>query len=79
MVVAMEDKLASFKAKYKRFLKDGSGDPLALKAEAEKLLTEIKARGNQNLARELEEILIDLTFTVEETRCHCHMTSRCRC
>ncbi|MEM3618052.1 MAG: hypothetical protein QXK47_03130 [Candidatus Bathyarchaeia archaeon] len=75
----MEDKLANFKAKYKRFLKNGSEDPLALKAEAERLLAEIRAKGDQNLAKELEEILIDLSFSVEETKCHCHMAIRCRC
>ncbi|MEM3873622.1 MAG: hypothetical protein QXU45_00585 [Candidatus Bathyarchaeia archaeon] len=75
----MEEKLASFKAKYKQFLKDGDGDPLTLKAEAERLLTEVRAKGDQNLAKELQEILIDLTFAVEETKCHCHMASRCRC
>ncbi|MEM3579042.1 MAG: hypothetical protein QXL54_02315 [Candidatus Bathyarchaeia archaeon] len=75
----MEDKFASFKVKYKRFLKNEGEDPLALKAEAERLLAEAKAKGNQSLVKELEEILIDLTFSVEETKCHCHMASRCRC
>lgn len=77
--VYMEEKLASFKVKYERFLKDRDGDPLALKVEAERLLIEAKAKGNPKLAEELEEILIDLTFSLEETRCHCHMASRCRC
>lgn len=75
----MDDRLSSFKARYERFLKDGNEDPLALKAEAERLLAEAKARGDQNLVRALEEILIDLTFSVEETKCRCHMASRCRC
>lgn len=75
----MEEKLASFKAKYEEFLSNGNGDLLALKAEAEKLLAEAKAEGNWSLAEELEEILIDLTLTIEETRCRCHMTGRCRC
>ncbi|MEM3616858.1 MAG: hypothetical protein QXJ31_02980 [Candidatus Bathyarchaeia archaeon] len=75
----MEDRLASFKAKYKRFLRDGSEDPLTLIAEAEGLLAEIRAKGDQKLAKEFEEILIDLSFAVEETKCHCHMANRCRC
>lgn len=75
----MEEKLASFKTKYKRFLKDGCGDPLALKSEAERLLAEIRAKGDYDLAKELKEILIDLTFSVEETKCHCHMAGRCKC
>ncbi|MEM0058612.1 MAG: hypothetical protein QXG58_07730 [Candidatus Bathyarchaeia archaeon] len=75
----VEAKLASFKERYKRFLKDGSEDPMALKAEAERLLTETKAHGDQSLAEELEEILIDLTFSVEEAKCRCHMANRCRC
>lgn len=75
----MENKLESFKAKYRRFLKDRGEDILALKAEAEKLLAEVKAKGDQRHAREFEEILIDLAFSVEETKCRCHMASRCRC
>lgn len=75
----MEEKLASFKERYKQFLENGSEDPMALKAEAERLLAEAKARGDQSSAEELEEILIDLTFSVEETKCRCHMANRCRC
>ncbi|MEM1566148.1 MAG: hypothetical protein QW510_03550 [Candidatus Bathyarchaeia archaeon] len=73
----MEEKLASFKAK--RFLKDGNGDPPALKVEAKRLLVEAKAKGNLKLEEELEEILIDLTFSLEETKCCCHMAGCCRC
>lgn len=75
----MENKLESFKAKYRHFLKDRGEDLLALKAQAEKLLAEVKAKGDQRHAREFEEILIDLAFSVEETKCRCHMASRCRC
>ncbi|MEM0358131.1 MAG: hypothetical protein QXL77_07170 [Candidatus Bathyarchaeia archaeon] len=73
----MENKIASFKSKYERFLKNGGEDPLALKAEAERLLAEVKTSGNKSLVEELEEILMELTLSVEETKCHCHM-SRCR-
>jgi hypothetical protein len=69
----------NFKAKYEKFLKDEGEDPSALKAEAERLLAMAKAEGNHLLAEELEEILIDLTFSVEETKCNCHMSSKCRC
>lgn len=76
---SMENAYRSLKAKYERFLKGGSGDPLTLKADAERLLAEAKAKGNHKLAQELEEILIDLAFSVEETKCNCHMSSKCRC
>lgn len=74
----MEDEFRNFKAKYERFLKGGE-DPLALKRNAETLLAEAKAKGNYNIAKELEEILIDLTFSVEETKCNCPTSSKCRC
>ncbi|MBS7647204.1 MAG: hypothetical protein QXQ64_08415 [Candidatus Bathyarchaeia archaeon] len=75
----MKETIEAFKAKYKRFLEGWDEDPSALKAEAEKLLAEVKAKGEQSFARELEEILIDLTLSIEETKCHCHMANRCRC
>ncbi|MEM2676124.1 MAG: hypothetical protein QXT10_06500 [Candidatus Bathyarchaeia archaeon] len=75
----MENKIASFKTKYEQFLKNGSEDPLALKAEAERLLAEAKTKGNKSLAEELEEILMALTLSVEEAKCHCHMSRCCRC
>lgn len=77
--VDMEDKFKSFKVRYQRFLKDGGEDPLALKADAERLLAEAKMEGDDNVVKELEDILVDLTFAVEEMKCQCHMAGRCKC
>ena len=76
---SMENAYTNLKARYEKFLKNGSEDPLTLKADAERLLAEAKAKGNHNLVQELEEILIDLSFSVEETKCHCYISSKCRC
>ncbi|MEM3784068.1 MAG: hypothetical protein QXY88_03430 [Candidatus Bathyarchaeia archaeon] len=75
----MKDKLESFKARYEKFLKSGGEDPLALKAEAERLLAEAKKKSDCNVAKELEDILVDLTFAVEEMKCQCSMMGRCKC
>lgn len=75
----MEDKFKSFKVRYHRFLKDGSEDPLALKADAERLLAEAKMEGDFNVVKELEDLLVDLTFAVEEMKCRCHMAGSCKC
>ena len=76
--MTMEDTFAELKAKYERFLKNDE-DPLALKRDAEKLLAEAKAKGHHKIAEEIEEILIDLTFSVEEMKCNCPLSSKCRC
>lgn len=75
----MREKLESFKARYEKFLKSGSEDPLALKADAERLLAEAKREGDCNVVKELEDILVDLTFAVEEMKCQCPMAGRCKC
>jgi chromosome condensin MukBEF MukE localization factor len=68
----MREKLESFNARYEKFLKSGGEDPLALKAEA-------KREGDCNVVKELEDILVDLTFVVEEMKCQCPMAGRCKC
>jgi hypothetical protein len=77
--MVMEDMFRRFKVRYERFLKDGGEDPIVLKADAERLLAEAKAKGDSNLVKELEEIIINLAFSVEEMKCNCHMVSKCRC
>lgn len=77
--MGMKDKLENFKVRYKNFLKSGGEDPLALKADAERLLAEAKREGDCKVIQELEDILVDLTFAVEEMKCQCAMTGRCKC
>jgi len=78
-MINMEKAYRSLKTKYERFLRDGAQDPLALKADIEKLLAEARAKGNHTLVEELEEILIDLTFSAEEMKCNCPMSKKCQC
>ncbi|MCS7115126.1 MAG: hypothetical protein RMJ15_05120 [Nitrososphaerota archaeon] len=73
-----KEKLETVKAKYKKLMREGVGDLLALKTEVQKLLEEAKSDGALDISEELEEILIDLSFTIEETKCKCHNT-KCRC
>ncbi len=75
----MKDKFEKFKARYKKFLKSGGEDPLALKAEAERLLAEAKKEGDGDVVKELKDILVDLTFAAEEMKCQCSMMGRCKC
>ncbi|MGQ9538887.1 MAG: hypothetical protein ACUVTE_04805 [Candidatus Bathycorpusculaceae bacterium] len=51
----MKDKLENFKVRYKNFLKSGSEDLLALKADAERLLAEAKREGDCKVIQELED------------------------
>ncbi|MEM2320248.1 MAG: hypothetical protein QXQ47_04895 [Candidatus Bathyarchaeia archaeon] len=76
--MSIREKIETVKAKYRKLAKEGVGDPSALKTEVQKVLEEAKLAGVPGVDEDLEEILIDLSFLAEETKCKCH-TTRCRC
>ena len=78
-LIGMKDELESFRARYEKFLKSGGEDPLALKADAERLLAEARRKGDCIVVKELEDILVDLTFAVEEMKCQRPIAGRCKC
>lgn len=61
----MEAKMKRLRKKYKAFQK-GHGDVLALRDEAKQLLEEVRITENTKFVEELEDMLIDLEFSIEE-------------
>ncbi|MBC7130952.1 hypothetical protein H5T51_07030 [Candidatus Bathyarchaeota archaeon] len=73
--MAIDEKIEEIKKRYEKFL-EGTEDPLALKMDIEKLLKNHQL--DDTVKETLEDILIDLTFTIEENKCsRCHRNWRC--
>ena len=45
---------------------------LAVGDEARLVLEEAKRSGNHEVLEEVEDMLVDLEFSIEENRCKCH-------
>jgi len=67
----MEDKVESLRRKYKSF-KRGKEDASAVKSKAMSALEEANRRGDQKTVEEVEDMIIDLQFSIEEDKCKCH-------
>ena len=67
----MEDKIESLRKKYEGF-KRGEESVLAVRDEAQLLLEEARKKGDHDITEEIEDMLIDLEFSIEENRCKCH-------
>jgi hypothetical protein len=61
----MEAKMERLRRKYEAFRK-GKEDVLALRDETKQLLEEMRKAGNPELVEELEDMLIDLEFSIDE-------------
>jgi len=70
----MEERIDNLRRMYERFRK-GKEDVFVVKAEAILLLEEAKRSKNQEILNEIEDMLIDLQFSIEEEKCKCH--SKC--
>lgn len=70
----MEDRVESIREKYKAFKKEEESI-LALKDETKLLLEEAIKKGRQKIIEELEDILIDLEFSIEDNKCKYHRNS----
>jgi hypothetical protein len=58
--------------------KRGEADALAVKDSVESALGAARGRGDAAVAEELEDMLMDLESSIEDTRCQCHRkTSFC--
>lgn len=66
----MRDRLEKFGEKYERFRREE--DVLAVKDEAWLLLREAQMKGKIEILEEVEDMLVDLGFSVEESECKCH-------
>ena len=70
----MEDKIQSLRRKYEGF-KRGEEDVFAVRDEARSVLDDARKKGKRGVLEEVEDMLIDLEFSIEENRCKC----RCKC
>lgn len=50
----------------------GKEDVLAVKDEALSVLRDAKQRGNQEILREVEDMLMEFESSIEEKKCKCH-------
>lgn len=73
----MKDKVESLRKKFGSFRK-GEEDPLAVRLETMILLEEAKENGDPETLNEIEDMLMDLQFAIEENKCNCHR-KRSRC
>ena len=67
----MEDKIQSLRRKYEGS-KKGAEDVLAVRDEALLVLEEVGRKGDRETEEEIENMLIDLEFSIEENKCKCH-------
>ncbi len=70
----MEDKIQRLRRMYEGF-KRGEEDVFAVRDEARSVLDDARKKGELGVLEEVEDMLIDLEFSIEENRCKC----RCKC
>ena len=71
----MEDKIESLRRKYESF-KRGEESVLTVRDEARLMLEKARKKGARaEILEEVENMLIDLEFSIEENRCKCHRKS----
>ncbi|MFQ6080689.1 MAG: hypothetical protein ACE5OW_03355 [Candidatus Bathyarchaeia archaeon] len=67
----MERKIRSLRRKYDGF-KRGEEDVFAVRDEARLVLEDARRKGDPQVLEEVEDMLMDLEFSIEENRCKCH-------
>ena len=67
----MEDRIQNLRRMYEDFRK-GEVDPLAVRNEAVSFLEEVKEKADSKILEGIEDMLIDLEFSIEENSCKCH-------
>jgi len=72
----MKNRVESLRRKYESFRK-GKEDPLAVRSEAMILLKEARNNGDHKTMDEVEDMLIDIQFSIEENKCKCHQKLTC--
>jgi len=70
----MEDKIESLRRKYEGF-KRAEESVLTVIDEAQLMLEKVRKKGDPEILEEVENMLIDLEFSIEENRCKCHRKS----
>jgi len=67
----MNQKLANLRLKYESF-KKGNENAFVVRSEALAVLEEAKEKGNEQIINEVEEMLIDLLASIQESKCNCN-------
>lgn len=67
----MENQIERLRNKYTRF-KSGKEPVLAVREVAILVLDEAKKRDKTAILEEVQDMLIDLEFAIEENKCNCH-------
>jgi hypothetical protein len=67
----MENNVEKLRKRYEGF-KRGEEDASTVRNEALLVLKDAKERGNREVLETVEDMLVDLEFSIEENRCKCH-------
>jgi len=70
----MNKKITNLKLKYKNF-KKGNENPFEIKTEALRVLEEAKKTGDNKIVDAVEDILMDIEFSINENKCNCSRSS----
>jgi hypothetical protein len=66
--------MVNLKLKYENF-KRGNENPYTMKTEALRVLEEAKKTGGSSMVDEIEDILMDIQFSINENKCNCNRSS----
>lgn len=72
----MENKVENLRKKYQAF-KRGKESALAVRDAAQLVLEEAKERGDSEITEEIEDMIIDLLFSMNENKCNCNRKCSC--
>ena len=67
----MKECIEKLKEDFKNFRK-GNTSALSVKTNALSLLEVAKSKGDAEVVDEIEDMLMDLEFFIEENKCNCH-------
>ena len=72
----MKYSIVNLREDFKAFIK-GEKSNLAVKSNALSLLEMAKNNGETDVVNEIEDMLIDLEFSIAENKCNCHRGDSC--
>ena len=72
----MKEDIEKLRIDFKNFRK-GNTSALSVKTNALSLLEVAKSEGDSEVVDEIEDMLMDLEFSIEENKCNCHKGNSC--
>jgi hypothetical protein len=72
----MEESIEKLREDYESF-KKGEKSNLSVKTSALSLLDVARRNGDTKTMDEIEDMLMDLEFSIEENKCNCHKGNSC--